>query len=152
MRAEADTVWPVEISVGVQLVFVNAGPVTLDDRGDLVFPRLPAGPGVYRLELRAADALQVYVGQAANLRRRAWDYRRPHPDNATSWRIRELLKGLLAAGGDVQMLVAELAQIARGGVIVALELAGKTGKPGRMLAEHAALVAAVLDGDVVLNR
>ncbi|WP_158703543.1 GIY-YIG nuclease family protein [Pseudonocardia dioxanivorans] len=62
-----------EISVGVQLVFVNAGPVTLDDRGDLVFPRLPAGPGVYRLELRAADALQVYVGQAANLRRRAWE-------------------------------------------------------------------------------
>ncbi|MBN9113666.1 MAG: hypothetical protein J0I34_33445 [Pseudonocardia sp.] len=141
-----------EIDIAVRLAFVEAGPVVLDDAGDLVFPRLLDGPGVYRLELRAADVTEVYIGEAANLRARARGYRRPNPDNVTSWRIRARAQALLSAGGSVQMLVAESATIIRDGLVVVLDIAGKAGKSGRVLAEHAALVAAVLDGEAVLNR
>lgn len=137
------------IDLTVRLAFADAGPVELAADGLLRFPVLRSTPGVYRLEFRGADGFRVYLGESDNVRRRSTNYRRPTYNQATSKRINAELHQHLAAGGTVTLALATTAEVVTDGTSSALDLRTKA---GRVLAEHAALVAAVLDGESVLNR
>ncbi|MFD4190740.1 GIY-YIG nuclease family protein [Amycolatopsis thermoflava] len=142
-----------ELDVRVHMTWQHAGPVSLDEAGDLAFPELPRLPGIYRLTLRgpATDARpQVYVGESVELRRRAAQYRRPSASQQTSQRLNHELKTHFAAGGTATMAIATSAIIAVGDESEDLPLGRKT---ARVLAEHAALALTYLDGEaVVINR
>jgi hypothetical protein len=84
----------------------------------------------------------------SSARRRGQNYRTPGPSQRTSLRINALLRDHLAAGGTAAMAIASTAEVIRDGLAARLDLAGKA---GRVLAEHAALVTAKLDGEEVLN-
>lgn len=139
-----------DVDVRVQLTWRRAGPVT-NDRGKLVFPPLPPSPGIYRLTFSGlAGQPQVYIGESDDLRRRTGNYRNPGPTQQTSQRIHQELITHLTAGGAVTMSVATSAVIEANGEATQLPLARKT---GRVLAEHAALGLAYLDGQAaIVNR
>jgi hypothetical protein len=67
-------VWPlVSESAGIQLRWHMLGSVTwLDDFAS--FPRGPEEPGVYLLKLTARSRYRIYIGEAANLRKRLRSY------------------------------------------------------------------------------
>jgi hypothetical protein len=136
------------VEVGVRLQFAEAGRVVLGEDDRPRFPPLPASAAIYRLDLSGDGGQRVYLGETYNMRRRGSHYRNPGATQQTSIRINGLLVRHLVAGGSVSISVAEAAAIVRGGVSIALDL---TTKAARVLAEHAALVAAKLDGDDVLN-
>lgn len=139
-----------DVDVHVRLTWHRAGPVTID-QGKLVFPALPRSPGVYRLTFSAlADQPQMYIGESDDLHRRTGNYRNPGPTQQTSQRIHQELITHLTADGTVTMSVATSAVIETNGEATQLPLARKT---ARVLAEHAALGLAYLDGTTaIVNR
>jgi hypothetical protein len=136
------------IELAVRLTFVPAGQVVLDESGRPRFPALPTQTAVYRLTFTGVGPDRVYIGETDNTRRRGQNYRTPGPSQRTSLRINALLCDHLAAGGTVAVATASTAEVIRDGRPALLDLAIKA---GRVLAEHAALVTATLDGERVLN-
>jgi hypothetical protein len=155
-RARALTVEPVttterpistetdsEVDVRVVLSWRHSGDVILDSAGQLLFPDLPAAPGLYRLSLPTTtpggSRRRLYIGETSSLRRRlAGNYRRPGPTQQTSLRINALLREHLSQGGAVHLATALTATVYRAGRPQPLDL---TVKACRLLAENAALVA-----------
>ncbi|WP_077005898.1 DUF7662 domain-containing protein [Saccharothrix sp. ALI-22-I] len=142
-----------DLDVRVRVTWQRAGQVRLDGSGALVFPTLPRLPGVYRISLtnapRQATPL-VYVGEADDLRRRLYGYRRPGAGQQTNLRLHGELQAHLANGGQATVAVATTATVEASGTSSPLPLARKT---ARVLAEHAALALIYLDGNaVVINR
>lgn len=132
------------LDVRVRFVWRSAGRVGLS-RGKIEFPQVPRVPAVYRLTFIAVDGpTRIYVGETDNLRRRVGNYRNPGPTQRTSQRIHGELVQHLTAGDSVRMSVATEAEIEADGQRTALPLARKT---ARVLAEHAALGLAYLDGE-----
>lgn len=148
--AETDSA---ELDVRVVMTWQRAGQITFDAAGDLAFPGLPRASGVYRITLAdgpGQDLPKVYIGESDDLRGRSYNYRRPGPSQQTSQRIHDDLVAHLRVGGQVTMAVATDATIDAKGESGPLPLRRKT---ARVLAEHAALALAYLDGDVVvINR
>ena len=136
------------VELAVRLTFVPAGQVVLDESGRPRFPALPTQPAAYRLTFTGVGPDRVYMGETDNTRRRGQNYRTPGPSQRTSLRINALLRDHLAAGGTAALAIASTAEVIRDGLGARLDLAGKA---GRVLAEHAALAAATLDGEEVLN-
>jgi len=65
----------------------QAGEVTLDETGRLVFPELPNGPGIYRFRLIAGEGqmpARVYIGEAESLSHRMKGYRTPGPTQTST--------------------------------------------------------------------
>jgi DNA-binding XRE family transcriptional regulator len=92
------------VDVRVVLVWRPTGRVVLHTAGKLLFPRVDAVPGLYRLSLAGTGEVlgRVYVGETDNLRRRlAGNYRNPGPTQQTSLRVNAVLRDHLAAGGTV---------------------------------------------------
>lgn len=139
-----------DVDVRVRLTWHRAGQV-IHERGKLVFPALPRSPGIYRLTFSgSSDHPRMYIGESDDLRRRTGHYRNPGPTQQTSQRIHQELITHLAAGGTVMMSVATNAVIEADGETTQLPLARKS---ARVLAEHAALGIAYLDGKAaIVNR
>jgi hypothetical protein len=119
----------------VVLVWQPTGRVVLDTAGKLLFPRVDAAPGMYRLSLAGAGGTtgRVYVGETDNLRRRlAGNYRNPGPTQQTSMRVNAVLRDHLAGGGTVELAIATAAVVYLEGQSRPLDL---TRKAGRLLAE-----------------
>lgn len=90
--------------LAIEFEWQEAGRVTLDAAGGLVFPVLPREPGLYRFWIEGADERpSVYVGEASDLRRRMQHYRTPGVSQATNIRLNELLKTAIAAGSVVAL-------------------------------------------------
>lgn len=115
------------------------GNVILDASGNLAFPSVTNGAGLYRLRLDGIDRSQAYIGESVNLRRRFGNYRGPGPTQQTSLRINALLKESIAAGAVIAVdIVTEDVKLSINGVQVSVDL---TGKAMRRMIEHAAIVA-----------
>lgn len=72
-------------AVAVSFEWRHVGDVTFDRDGKLAFSSdLVVAPDRYRLRLAAGNSLAVYAGEAVDLRRRGYHYRRPGPTQRTS--------------------------------------------------------------------
>jgi hypothetical protein len=61
----------------VEFEWQDVGRVSLDEEDRLVFPVLPQVPGLYQFRIESSDDRpSVYVGEAAELRRRMQNYGR----------------------------------------------------------------------------
>ncbi|MEO6085003.1 MAG: hypothetical protein ABIQ18_18015 [Umezawaea sp.] len=141
------------MDVRVNATWERAGDIVLDAAGGLVFPTLPNSPGAYRISMVGAegqDRMSVYVGEAVDLQRRAYNYRNPGPTQTTSQRIHDHLITHLSAGGSAVIAVTTSAMVEALGESTNLPLDRKT---ARVLVENAALALIYLDGSaVVMNK
>ncbi len=111
----------------------------LMDRDRLVFPHLPETAGLYRLRLVGSTSTSTYIGETANLKRRAAGYRGGHAGQVTNARMNRRMREHLGAGGRIEMSIATAAVIAVDSETDRpLDLARKA---SRLLAEAAALHA-----------
>ena len=134
----------------VEVVFGwrQLGVLQLVAAGRLQFPKVASTPGIYRLTLWDGAAVgRIYVGESVNLARRARNYVRPGPTQATSLRINALLTAHLQ-DEEVSFEVAGDIRFTVDGRDVAVDLARKA---DRVLVEHAALVQVVAAGHPVAN-
>ena len=117
------------------------GPVreVLMDRGRLVFPHLPETAGLHRLRLVGPTSASTYIGETANLKRRAAGYRGGYAGQVTNARMNRRMREHLGAGGRIEMSIATAAVLAVDGETDRpLDLARKA---SRLLVEAAALHA-----------
>jgi hypothetical protein len=115
------------------------GNVILDANGNVAFPSVTSGAGLYRLRLDGVGRSQMYIGESVNLRRRFGNYRGPGPTQQTSLRINALLKESIATGAVIAVdIVTEDVKLSINGVQVSVDL---TDKAMRRMIEHAAIVA-----------
>lgn len=121
------------------LAWLPAGAVALAEDGRLVFPEVGRTPGLYQITIAMNGAREVYIGEAADVRRRFQNYRTPGPTQQTSQRINALLRQMLANGAVVTVSTAVTATIDWGD---GPEQADLTSKVTRCLFENAAISAA----------
>jgi hypothetical protein len=111
------------------------GLITMDDAGDLVFPSVPAVPGVYRFTIKEgaeAEIVAEYVGQAAvSLVQRFSGYRSrgrkpalPLEKKTTSRNARKIIDALLS-GQVVSVAIVDDRAVAPDGQVVVVNLADK---------------------------
>ena len=117
----------------------SIGEVTIGADGRVTFPALPAEPGIYQLDFRSGPNSVLYVGEAVDLKRRAYNYRNPGPTQRTSIRINARLKEHIAAGGTVVVVATTAARMEIAGSWSVLDLSSKA---ARVLVESAALLVA----------
>lgn len=138
-----------EVRVAVTFRWYAAGEITLDTSGAPLFPRLPSLPGLYRFTFTGADGDRTYVGESADLAKRARQYRNAKRDRTrarTSRRLHKEFVAHLALGGTVSFAIATEVRIDGRERELDLRL-----KSARRLAENAAVLTLQLRGDVVLN-
>lgn len=121
------------------MAWIYAGAVVLAEDGRLVFPEVGRTPGLYQITIAMNGAREVYIGEAADIRRRFQNYRTPGPTQQTSQRINALLRQMLADGADVTISTAVTATMDWGD---GPEQADLTSKVARCLFENAAISAA----------
>ena len=126
------------MNVAVECEWRQVGELALDVEGQLVFPTLPAGPGIYHFRLTGSAGTSSYVGEAANLRRRAYGYRYGYSRQATNVRMKKRLQDHLAAGGRVVVAIVTEARLTVDGSDRELSLSRKA---SRLLVENATLHA-----------
>lgn len=118
-----------------------------------MFPKVPDAPGVYRFTLNDAAGARVYVGESMRLRSRFQHYRTPGgpgEQRTTKFRLNQLMRETLAAGGRITAEIALRAEeVAIDGTTAELDLGVMT---DRRRAESAALAQARAAGWAVLNR
>ena len=128
-------------SLTVSFDWQPAGRVTLDAAGGLVFPLLPAAPGLYRFSVESSDPRPgVYVGEASILRRRMQHYRTPGPSQSTNIRLNAMLRDALRGGATVTVSVVTAASLALDEGPVARSISAR--RTGRLIVEQAAITAA----------
>ncbi|MGY1592240.1 hypothetical protein ACI79D_09720 [Geodermatophilus sp. SYSU D00708] len=129
------------VTASVHFAWCAAGRVLLDESGTPAFPSLPETPGLYRLDFTRTgpERPRIYVGEAADLRRRANGYRTPGHAQQTNLRVNALLRDHIGSGDAVELSIATEAVARVGqGPDRPLDL---TRKANRLLAENAALLA-----------
>ncbi len=128
-------------SLTVSFNWQPAGRVTVDVAGGLVFPLLPAAPGLYRFWIESSDPRPgVYVGEASILHRRMQHYRTPGPSQSTNIRLNAMLRDALRGGATVTVSTVTAASLRLDdGPVASLDLARRT---GRLIVEQAAITAA----------
>jgi len=147
---------PVAGGLAVEVVasWREAGPIAFDGAGDLVFPKLPSQPGVYRMTLRGSpgqDQEAIYIGETDDLQRRTQHYRSPGPTQETNIRLNAVLKKQIQSGGHARFSVIVEARLAVAGgqPSIQLDLARKA---ARLLVESSALVLAQIEGGVRIEN
>jgi hypothetical protein len=137
------------VKVSVSFDWRPLGEVRLKGNA-LVFPQLTDGPGVYRFRFSGQGTDGSYVGEASQLRRRAYHYARPGPSQATNIRMNAEMREHLVAGGRIEMSVITEAQIEIEGRTAGLNLAEAS---SRRLVENAVLRGLRETGlERILNR
>jgi hypothetical protein len=143
-----------QTDVRVAFAWRDAGTIGVGAGGRLTFAALPSTPGLYRMTLTGAAGQtwpRVYIGETDLLARRMQHYRTPGGRGSprgqkTNIRLNEETAGAAHGGRRRPLAIATAATVSVAGAPpVALDLATKA---ARVLAEHAALVAARLAGDV----
>ncbi len=126
------------VSVGIESSWDVVGEVTLTaDR--LAFPAtLPARPGLYRFLFQEHGPIAAYLGETADLRRRAGHYRIGNASQLTNKRLHDLMTSHLGSGGRIEMAIALSADSVVAGQVGQLDLGRKS---ARLLAESAAIHA-----------
>ena len=134
------------VRVTVEFEWRDFGEVRLE--GDaLTFPTLPIEPGLYRYRLVRGDGASTYVGEASNLRRRAYGYQLGYAGQKTNARMNARKREHLAAGGRIEMAIATEATIELDGRTQPIDLRRKA---SRLLIENAA-IHAVPDAEPLEN-
>lgn len=128
----------------------DVGSVTLS-ASSLAFPRLPDDAGVYRFRFTGHGTGGSYVGEASQLKRRAYHYTRPGPTQATNIRMNAEMREHLAAGGRIDVSIITAATIEIDGAAAApLDLGAAS---SRRLVENAVLRGLAATGlERILNR
>jgi hypothetical protein len=123
------------------------GDVRVDATGRLRFPTAPERPALYRFSIEAVDTRPgVYIGEAADLRRRLQSYRTPGRRQPTNVRMNAALLHAIQTGGSVTLWVATDASVSFGPTApTGLDLSRKS---QRLAAEQAAIVEALLAEDL----
>lgn len=136
--------------LGLRYQWADIGEVTLDGQSRLVFPGVPAAPGIYRFRIDEDGSKAVYIGETDNLSRRFQHYRTPGPTQPTNIRLNkvfvETLKKGVSIGVDVIVNTAWI-QTEQGE-----EQADLSVKSGRMLFEHAAIFQSRAEQVHIYNR
>jgi hypothetical protein len=127
---------PPSVACHLSMAWLHAGAVVLGEDGRLLFPEVGRTPGLYQITITMNGAREVYIGEAADIRRRFQNYRTPGPTQQTSQRINALLRKMLADGADVTISTAITASIDWGD---GAEQADLTSKVTRCLIENAAI-------------
>jgi hypothetical protein len=125
------------VGVTVEFEWRDFGEVRLEGDG-MDFSALPTEPGLYRYRLVLGDGASAYVGEAANLRRRAYGYQLGYKGQKTNFRMNARMREHLAAGGRIEMAIATEATIELEGRPQPLDLRRKA---SRLLVENAAIHA-----------
>ncbi len=124
--------------VAVELQWRQVKEVLMDG-GRLVFPHLPGTAGLYRLRLVGSTSASTYIGETANLKRRAAGYRGGYAGQVTNARMNRRMREHLSTGGAIEMSIATAAVLAVDSETDRpLDLSRKA---SRLLAEAAALHA-----------
>jgi hypothetical protein len=127
------------MKVSVEFEYQRAGDVTMAKDGTLLFPSLPAIPGMYRFRLLGpSEAISTYIGESDNLRRRSAHYRNPGPTQKTNLRMQAQLRTHFERGGTVEFSMVTTATLAVGRDAMPLNLSLTA---HRRLLENAALVS-----------
>ena len=136
--------------VSVTFDWRHAGSVTLTS-GGLLFPRLPDDPGIYRFRFTGHGTDGSYIGEASQLKRRAYHYTRPGPSQATNIRMNRAMCEHLLAGGRIDISIITAATIEIDGAAAApLDLGAAS---SRRLVENAVLRGLAATGlERILNR
>jgi len=136
--------------LGLRYNWIESGELTLDAQSKLVFPKLPADPGIYRFRLAKGGKTSVYIGETDNLQRRFQHYRTPGASQATNIRLNKIFVDALESGGSICAdVIVKTAWIQ---IENREEQADLSAKPERMLFEHAAIVRSRAEGVHILNR
>jgi len=142
------------LAVEVVASWREVGLIAFDGAGDLVFPKLPSQPGIYRMTLRGVpgqDQDAIYIGETDDLQRRTQHYRSPGPTQETNIRLNAVLKKQIQSGGQARLSIIVEARLApaSGQPSLKLDLARKA---ARLLVESSALVLAQIEGGVRIEN
>lgn len=114
MQQENGLTWPLASqNAGAQLRWRRFGSVTWLD-GAASFPRGPDEPGVYLVKLAARGTYRIYIGEAANLRKRLRSYggqgaERPIERGKTTTNMRGRVRRVLRENdGSVEVYLLQL--------------------------------------------
>jgi hypothetical protein len=114
LQQKDDFIWPlVSGNLGCQLRWHRLGSVAWLD-GIASFPRAPDEPGVYLVKLTAHGKYRIYIGEAANLRRRLRSYgghgaERPIERGKTTTNMRGRVRRVLRQNdGSVEVYLLQL--------------------------------------------
>ncbi|WP_336920686.1 hypothetical protein [Aquipuribacter sp. SD81] len=121
-----------------------------EDGQTLDWPAMPAGAGVYRINLHLGERTRTYIGETDRYARRFRHYDRPGPSQTTNRRMKERLVTLLGVhGGTASVDVATSVSLEsdRGPV----ELSNLPPVFVRRLLENAALCVERARGGEVVN-
>jgi hypothetical protein len=102
--------------VDSSVTWTGIGDITICPKGWPKFPALPKLPGLYRITLRDG---QTYIGQAGDLRRRLYEYRRPTKGNEGE----HILHAAIIAAGGGRLEIATDGRMADSRVRIQLEQA-----------------------------
>ncbi len=136
--------------LGLRYQWTEIGEVTLDENSRLVFPGIPAEPGIYRFQFVKDGKRSVYIGETDNLPRRFQHYRTPGPTQSTNIRLNKLFVDALQKGLSID--VAVIVKTAWIETVQGNEQADLSAKPERMLFEHAAIIQSRAEDVHILNR
>ena len=136
--------------LGLRYQWTEIGEVTLDGNSRLVFPGIPAEPGIYRFRFTKDGKRSVYIGETDNLPRRFQHYRTPGPTQSTNIRLNKLFVDALQKGLSID--VAVIVKTAWIETVQGNEQADLSAKPERMLFEHAAIIQSRAENVHILNR
>jgi hypothetical protein len=127
------------------------GPIRADpDTRALIWPRMPAGSGVYRFTLRLGSRTRYYVGETDGYVRRFAHYANPGPTQSTNVKMKaRLLTLLVDHGGAAELHVATGVSVTMDGQEV--DVAPLPDVFVRRLVENAALVAVAASGGEIVN-
>ena len=135
-------------SLSVHYGWRALGNVFIDDKGRLTFPRMPFAAAIYKFVIRQGQTEKTYIGETDEVSRRFQHYRTPGLTQRTNQRINTAMEACLKGGGEVDVSIIEQASAEWGGTRRELDLSEKL---QRRLVEHAAIVAAQLAHEDVIN-
>ena len=137
-------------AIGMHLVWVPVGRVTLDCEGRPLFPAVPEAPGLYRFILKRGERMAAYIGEADNIRRRLQRHCRLDAPRDVRGRLDQRLLATLKAGGEISLaIITECSLLDPAGEERAAELSEKT---VRAAVRQAALVLIDASDMALLER
>jgi hypothetical protein len=146
---------PASSEMHLTMQWSRLNPIELEAGDKLKFGKIPAAPGVYRIQCQMGQKMRVYIGEAGNLKKRIDTYGRVY--NISGGRVppnrrlnRRLRNVLTHTGGEAYIQVATQAKVSVGvGRTKRLKMVKEF---HRLLAEGASIVYELMYTDhIVLN-
>ena len=139
-----------KLVLGMGMSWTPLGVLMTDGAGRLALPDAPSAPGIYCLRIRKEDSERRYIGEAANVARRFYNYRNPGSKQSTNIRVNAVLLEALHHGAEISASAAvDGAWLDWGSGPLKADLSSQT---IRRLFENAALIEAHAADIETLNR